>query len=120
MINGKRLKELRISRGLTQDELGKVIDVTKASVCCYEKGNRTPTIENLIDLVNFFGVSADFLIGNDAVVTVKNKKDKKEKKVFMTNEEVTFIEELRKNKYLAEVLLEDPKRSLELIGKKIG
>ena len=118
MINGKRLRELRINRGLTQDDLGKIIKVTKASVCCYEKGNRTPTIENLIDLVNFFGVSADFLIGNDAAITVKN--DKKAKKVFMTKEEVIFIEELRKNKYLAEVLLEDPKRSLELIGKKIG
>ena len=117
MINGKRLKELRVSRGLTQDELGAVINVTKASICCYEKGNRTPTIENLIDLVNFFEVSADFIIGNDAVVTVKNKKDKK---VFMSDEEIIFIEELRKNKYLAEVILEDPVRSLELIRKKIG
>lgn len=118
MINGKRLRDLRVSRGLTQDDLGELIDVTKASICCYEKGNRTPTIENLIDLVNFFGVSADFLIGNDAVVTIKD--NNKNKKVFMTNEEVKFIEELRKNKYLAEVLLEDPIRSLELIEKKIG
>lgn len=117
MINGKRLKELRIGRGLTQTALGDIIDVTKASICCYEKGTRTPTIENLIDLVNFFGVSSDYLIGNDAIVTIKGNK---EKKVFMSEEEIIFIEELRKNKYLAEVILEDPKRSLELLEKKIG
>ncbi len=117
MINGKRLKELRIGRGLTQTELGDIISVTKASICCYEKGTRTPTIENLIDLVNFFGVSSDYLMGNDVIVEIKSNKNKK---LFMTEEEVIFIEELRKNKYLAEVLLEDPKRSLELIGKKIG
>lgn len=117
MINGKRLKELRVGRGLTQTALGDVIGVTKASVCCYEKGTRTPTVENLIDLVNFFGVSSDYLIGTDSMVVTKNNKDKK---VFMSEEEINFIEELRKNKYLSEILLEDPKRSIELLEKKIG
>ena len=38
----------------------------------------------------------------------------------MTNEEVTFINELRKDKLVYEILFEDPKRGSELIKKKIG
>ncbi len=116
MIKGDRLKELRKSNGLTQSKLGEILGVTKASICCYEKGTRTPTIENLIDLMEFFGVSADYLIGSDAIISIKDNK----RKTLMTKEEVKFIELLRKNKFLSEVLLEDPNRGIEVLNKKIG
>ena len=35
MINGKRLKELRKAKGLTQTELGDILGVSKSSICCY-------------------------------------------------------------------------------------
>ena len=117
MFNGRRLKELRLNRGLTQKDLGKVINVTKASICCYEKETRTPTVENLLDMVNFFGVTSDYLLGNDSIINVKKEPNKK---IYMTEEEIKFIKELRNNKFLAEILLEDPVRSLELLEKKIG
>lgn len=117
MIKGDRLKELRKKRGLTQSKLGEILGVTKASICCYEKGTRTPTIENLIDLMEFFGVSADYLIGSDVIVTIKNHK---KRTALMTKEEVKFIQLLRKDKFLAEVLLEDPIRGIEILSKKIG
>lgn len=116
MINGDRLRELRKNNGLTQSKLGEVLGVTKASICCYEKGTRTPTVQNLIDLMEFFGVSADYLIGSDTIVNVKDKK----RKALMTKEEVKFIELLRKNKYLSEILLDDPTRGIEILNKKIG
>lgn len=117
MIKGERLRELRRSRGITQEKLGEIIGVTKASICCYEKGTRTPTLENLLDLVVYFGVSADYLIGSEVFVTLK---DKTNKNYVMTKEEIEFMKELRKNKYLASVLLEDPNRGIELLNKKIG
>ena len=116
MINGNRLRELRKNRNITQDELGKIIGVTKASICCYERGTRTPTLENLIDLMEFFGVNADYLIGSDEIVSIKSEKDVH---VIMTKEEVKFVKLLRKDKFLAEVLLEDPVRGIELLDKKI-
>ncbi len=117
MIKGERLKILRVNRGLTQEELGKILGVTKASICCYERGTRTPTLENLMDLVQFFGVSADFLIGSEMFVTINEHEDKNYR---MTKEEIEFINELRKNKYLSAVLLEDPVRGVSLLNKKIG
>ena len=117
-MNGNRLKELRKNKGLTQSELCNLLGVTKASICCYEKETRTPPVETIIDMMTLYNVSSDYLIGADNIVVVEDKDVKKNEVI--SNEEFEFIKELRKNKYLAEILLEDPKRSIELIDKKIG
>ena len=44
MLIGKRIKELRIEKGLSQQQLGEIIGVTKVSVCGYENGSRVPTL----------------------------------------------------------------------------
>ena len=117
-MDGKRLKKLRKDKGLTQDELGKILGVTKSSICCYEKGTRNPSIETIVDMMLLYNVSSDYLIGSDSVVTVFNNENIRNE--IVTKEEYAFILALRKNRYLAEILLEDPERSVELIGKKIG
>ena len=117
-MNGNRLRELRQSKGLTQEELGSILGVTKASICCYEKETRTPSIETIIDMMALYNVTSDYLIGSDNIVSIENENVIKNEVI--SNEEFKFIKELRKNKYLAEILLEDPKRSIELIDKKIG
>ena len=59
----ERIKELRIERGMSQDEIGKVIGVKRYSVCGYEKGKNFPDVPGLIALANYFGVSIDYLVG---------------------------------------------------------
>ena len=59
-----RLKELRLSKGLTQQELAKKLNITSAAVSAYESGVRTPTIEGFNLLSQYFGVSIDYLAGN--------------------------------------------------------
>lgn len=68
MLVGRRLKELRRVFGITQQELGNILNVTKATICCYEKETRTPTLENLIDLSDYFEVTIDYLLGRDYLV----------------------------------------------------
>ena len=65
MFIGSRLKKLRKERNLTQSELGDLLNVTKVSVCCYEKGTRIPSLETLDDLSNIFGVRSDYFLGKD-------------------------------------------------------
>ncbi len=60
-----RLKELRIERGVTQEEVGKVVNTSKMAVSHWEKGHSEPSIAQLILLTEFFGVSADYLIGKN-------------------------------------------------------
>lgn len=118
MINGKRLKEKRIELGLSQEELGDLIGVGKASICCYENETRNPSIESLVELVTIFGVTADYIIGTD--VKVKTFVDKRPVYRTLTKEEILFIDELRKDKVLYEILFYDPRRGSELIRKKLG
>lgn len=118
MLRGDRLKNLRIEKNLTQTELGNMIGVKKSTISCYENGVRVPSLENLIDIIHVFGISADYLIGNDHLVI------KEESEPFvatpLSKEELIFLEELKKNKFVYEIILEDPKRAAELIIKKIG
>lgn len=62
MFNGQKLKQIRKARGLTQSELGKLIGVTKVSICGYETGNRTPSLEQFCWLVDVLEISADTLL----------------------------------------------------------
>ena len=53
MFVGQRVKTLRKAKNLTQQNLADMINVTKVSICCYEKGTRTPNLDTFIDFVNF-------------------------------------------------------------------
>lgn len=59
----ERLKELREERGLSQNQLAKLTSLSQSSIGYWEQKLRTPTIDSIIILVNFFGVTSDYLIG---------------------------------------------------------
>ena len=60
---GNRIKELRLTTGLTQEELGKKLNLSKQTVSSYEKGTRTPDPDTITELAKIFKVSTDFLLG---------------------------------------------------------
>ena len=57
---------------------------------------------------------------NTAELTRIFDKDGNEIYVAMTKEEIVFIEELKKNKMVYDILLHDPKRGADLVKKEIG
>ena len=59
----QRIHDLRIQRGLTQTELGKLLDVSKSVISAYENGVHQPPYDVLIRLSGTFGVSCDYLLG---------------------------------------------------------
>ncbi len=60
---GKRLKELREERGLTQKELATLLHLNSITYLHYEKAQRQPPLEVLADMAAFFGVTVDYLLG---------------------------------------------------------
>ncbi|MCY9541812.1 helix-turn-helix transcriptional regulator [Paenibacillus alvei] len=58
-----RLKQLRTQNKMTQEELGKKINVTKVSISGYENGNRSPDTDTLQRIAEVFNVSMDYLFG---------------------------------------------------------
>lgn len=58
-----RLRKMRRERNYTQEQLGRLVSVTKVSISCYENGSRTPEMETLQRLADALDVSVDYLLG---------------------------------------------------------
>jgi transcriptional regulator with XRE-family HTH domain len=61
-----RLREARAAAGLTQEQLGFALGVTKSSVSAWENGRETPSFRLLATLRNELKCSLDDLICGDA------------------------------------------------------
>ena len=61
----ERLKELRIEKGLSQEQLSKAIggSITPSAIGLWELKKRVPNIEAAMILAEYFGVSLDYLTG---------------------------------------------------------
>lgn len=58
------LKKLRAQRSLSQKAVADGVGCSPTVYSRYETGERQPSIEMLLALSKFFGVSVDYLIGN--------------------------------------------------------
>jgi transcriptional regulator with XRE-family HTH domain len=59
------IKHLRVTRGITQEQLAKVCNKGNTAVGNWEKGIREPSAIDLANIANFFKVSIDDLIKKD-------------------------------------------------------
>ena len=62
---GKRLKELRTAKDLTQQKLADMLDIPRGTYAHYEIGKREPDNATLLQLAKFFKVTVDYLLNND-------------------------------------------------------
>ncbi len=58
-----RLKELRLAKKNTQEDISKLINTSITCYNYYEKEKREPTIETLCKLADFYNVTLDYLVG---------------------------------------------------------
>lgn len=77
----KRLKSLRESKQLTQQELADKLNLSRVRYNNYETGKRSPDYDTLQVIANFYDVSIDYLLGNtdnpnsEITLTDKDEKD---------------------------------------------
>lgn len=63
----ERISKLRISKGLSQQQLALLLGVKRSVVSYYESGDRLPSLDVLIEMSKVFNVSTDYLLkGKDA------------------------------------------------------
>ena len=53
---GKKIKRNRLKKGLTQEALGKLAGVTKATVSKWESGKMAPSAPKYLQLCRYLGV----------------------------------------------------------------
>lgn len=59
------IRYLRKNNGFTQREFAKLLSVEDPAISKYESGDNKPTIESLINISEFFGVTVDDLLKKD-------------------------------------------------------
>lgn len=59
----ERLRELRIEKGLSQNELAKELGLSHAAISRWESDLRQPAASAIIMLAKYFGVTSDYLLG---------------------------------------------------------
>ena len=60
---GKRLKKLREEKKLTQEQLGKLVNLSQQTIGHYEVNRAKPDLETMRRLAEIFNVSTDYLLG---------------------------------------------------------
>lgn len=58
-----RIKELRLTAHMTQEELAARMGVSKGAIGNYETGRRDPDLDTLEEIADIFNVDIDFLLG---------------------------------------------------------
>ncbi len=69
MLN-ENIRKLRTVRHLSQVELAKNLHVSKQCISNWENDNILPSVEMLVKIAKFFGVSTDNLLGLENTNTV--------------------------------------------------
>lgn len=64
-MENSRIIDERKKLGLSQAELASKLKISQKSISKYERGTRRPSYETLLAMSSIFGVSIDYLIGND-------------------------------------------------------
>ena len=64
-ITAKRLREVRERHGMTQKDVAKAIGVSQPLVQVWESGQSAPATVHLRSLAVLYGVTTDWLLGND-------------------------------------------------------
>jgi len=91
----KRLREVRIEKGYTQEEIADYLGFTRPTYTAYESGRRKPDNDTLAKIAQFLGVSTDYLLGltdiKDPIETIAAHHDGEE----WTQEELEEIERFK-------------------------
>lgn len=79
MTLGQKLKEIRSTFGLSQENLAEIMNVSRQAITKWESDNGLPDVSNLQELSKVFGITVDYLLDNDndlPTLSMRKKLDK--------------------------------------------
>ena len=72
---GKRIKEERLKLKLTQSQLAEDIDISDSYMSYIERGEKSLSLETLVNIANRLGVSVDYLLQESVPINDENITD---------------------------------------------
>lgn len=93
MNTAEILKKLREEKGLSQNEIAKLLKIDRTTYVKWETGVSSPT-RKINELSQLFGVTTDYLLGNDtpaiSATYQPSKKDLRDLDKFLTQTDIMF------------------------------
>ena len=101
-----RIKNLRIEKDYTQQQLASLLEVSRSTVAGWETGKRKPDYETIHKLADIFAVSTDYLLGRS---NIKEPAELVEKAIADDPELLEFWNKIKNN--------QDKKKLIQQINK---
>lgn len=92
----EKLLAIRKKQGLSQEELGMELQVSRQTISKWESGTSYPDFQKLVQLSDYFGMSLDELVKDIDVQDVREKNLTEEKVASMFSDIQTLKDTLRK------------------------
>jgi len=68
MTLGEKIQILRKQHGMSQEQLGAMMAVSRQAISKWEVGESIPDVDNIVQLSDIFNVSTDYLLKNGGIV----------------------------------------------------
>ena len=62
---GNILRSLRLSKKLTQDDLAKLLNISRQAYCRYENDQRELSLDALCFFADFYSETTDYILGRE-------------------------------------------------------
>lgn len=89
-----RIKSLREQKGITQDKLSNILNVSRTVIGHYET-DRVPPIDKLISIANYFETSIDYLLGRTDISKLDVTNQKIGKKTGLNDKSIEILENIK-------------------------
>lgn len=91
MIVAKNIAELRLLNNMTQLELAEKLNYSDKTISKWERGESSPDIGVLVEIAALFGVSLDYMVGNENVN--EQVRENKQKEARYNHKVIAYISE---------------------------
>lgn len=71
----EKLQELRKNKGLTQEELARILHVSRTAISKWESGRGYPSIDSLKEISRYFSISIDDLLSSEKLLSIAEKEN---------------------------------------------
>lgn len=91
---GDRIRDLRKAKGLTQQELSRILGVSRATLASWETGRRTPDAHTIRSLARTFNTTTDYLLGYSDEPNPSKKTPSRSQPTSVADQEPVFPDRL--------------------------
>ncbi len=105
----KILLKLREEMGISQEMAAKSLNVSRSALGYYERGERQPDASFIIKAADFFGVTADYLLGRSDYRSVENQAIANKFELPLSDKAISFLKSVSPELLpTLDLLLSDP------------